>query len=58
MSSLFWWYVGFPDWPLKSEIPNLLIMEIMTNSKKLAKWLGWAVVVAALIVSVLAWMDV
>jgi hypothetical protein len=33
-------------------------MEIMTNSKKLAKWLGWAVVVAALIVSVLAWMDV
>jgi len=30
----------------------------MTNSNKLAKWLGWAVVVAALIVSVLAWMDV
>jgi hypothetical protein len=29
----------------------------MEKSKKLAKWLGWAVVVAALIVCAMAWMD-
>ena len=52
------WLVGFSDWPLKTQDALRSIKTAnMEKSKKLAKWLGWAVVVAALIVCAMAWMD-